>query len=72
MGTIEYWENEEGDYYWHLEDSNGEIVADGSEGYDSESNVERAIDNVIDEMENPSVEEVDKDDVDDEDRDRVE
>lgn len=24
---------EDGDWYWHLQDGNGKIVADGSEGY---------------------------------------
>ena len=33
-------------WYWHFEAANGEITADGAEGYDSESNVRRAITNV--------------------------
>jgi uncharacterized protein YegP (UPF0339 family) len=55
---FESYEGNDGDYYWRLRDSNGEIVADGAEGYASESNVEDAIENVKDEIPDASIEEV--------------
>lgn len=30
-------------WYWRMKSGNGRIIADGGEGYDSESNVKRAI-----------------------------
>ncbi|WP_158589418.1 YegP family protein [Halococcus sp. IIIV-5B] len=56
--TFEYYEGSDRDYYWRLRESNGKIVADGSEGYSSESNVKRAIENVKQEVPNASVVEV--------------
>lgn len=58
--TLEYYEGNDGDYYWRLRDSNGEIVADGSEGYTSEGNVKRALENVREEVPNASIEEIDE------------
>lgn len=55
--TFQYYEGNDGDYYWRLRDSNNEIVADASEGYVSESNVKEAIENVKREVPNASVEE---------------
>lgn len=43
---VEVYEDDQGEWRWRLVDGNGRIVADGSEGYDSRSNAERAIDNV--------------------------
>lgn len=43
---FEYWETN-GKWYWHLVAGNGFVIADGSEGYDNESNVRRAITNLI-------------------------
>ena len=57
---FESYEGNGGNYYWRLRDSNNEIVADGSEGYVSESNVEDAIQNVKEEIPEASVEEVDE------------
>ena len=48
--TFEVYEGNDGDYYWRLRDSNNEIVADGSEGYASESNAEDAVENVKEEV----------------------
>lgn len=44
----EYFPGEDGQWYWHFEAANGEITADGNEGYVSRSNVKRAIANVKD------------------------
>jgi uncharacterized protein YegP (UPF0339 family) len=37
-------------YRWSAIDGNGRIICDGSEGYDSERNVLRALENVMDEF----------------------
>ena len=50
MVDIEHYEGRDGDYYWRLRDSNGEIIADGAEGYSSESGVRDAIENVKEEV----------------------
>lgn len=50
MGDFEHYEGSDGDYYWRLRDSNGETIADGAEGYSSESAVEDAIENVKEEI----------------------
>ena len=47
---FEHYEGNDGDYYWRLRDSNGETIADGAEGYSSESAVEDAIENVKEEI----------------------
>lgn len=52
--TFQYGPGNDSDYYWRLRDNNNEIVADGSEGYSSESNVEDAIENVKEEVEDGS------------------
>ena len=39
-------ENDPEQWYWHFQANNNKIIADGSEGYDSKSNVKRAITNV--------------------------
>ena len=44
--AFEYFEGEDGDWYWHFEAANGKVTADGAEGYASKSNVKRAIENV--------------------------
>lgn len=37
MMKFEYWQSKRnGMWFWHLLDSNNEIVADGSEGYNNE------------------------------------
>lgn len=47
MIRIEYWQTShetDGAWYWHLRNTrNGNIIADGGEGYASEGNVKRAI-----------------------------
>ena len=48
MAKFEYYQGSDNLWYWRLRDGNIKIVADGSEGYVSKSNVLRAIDNVID------------------------
>jgi uncharacterized protein YegP (UPF0339 family) len=72
MGTIRYWENDEGQWYWHLQDGNNRVIADGGEGYVDESGVEEAIENVKEEMGNVSTEKVGEDDVDSDDKEVVE
>lgn len=42
----EYFPGEDDQWYWHFEAANGQITADGSEGYVSKSNVKRAMANV--------------------------
>lgn len=44
----EYFPGSDGGWYWHFEAANGEVTADGAEGYVSKSNVRRAIANVKD------------------------
>lgn len=53
---FEIYEGSDGDYYWRLQDGNGEIVADGSEGYSSKSNAKDAVENVMDEIPDADVE----------------
>lgn len=43
---IEVYEDEAGEWRWRLKAGNGETIADGSEGYDSRYNAERAVDTV--------------------------
>lgn len=42
----EYYKDKAGEWRWRFLINGGEIIADSSEGYDSESNVKRAIINV--------------------------
>ena len=44
--TIEKYEDKAGEWRWRLKAGNGQIIATSGEGYDSESNVDRAIDTV--------------------------
>ena len=44
--TIERYEDSAGEWRWRLRHDNGEIIGDGSEGYASKHNVDRAIDRV--------------------------
>ncbi len=44
--TIERYEDNAGEWRWRLRHDNGEIIGDGSEGYASRSNVDRAIERV--------------------------
>ena len=44
--TIERYEGAGGEWRWRLRHDNGEILGDGSEGYSSKSNVDRAIERV--------------------------
>jgi len=46
--TFEVYEDAGGDYRWRLRHDNGNVIADGGEGYASRSNAERAIDRVGD------------------------
>ena len=39
-------ENDPDQWYWHFQANNNKVIADGAEGYDSKSNVKRAITNV--------------------------
>jgi uncharacterized protein YegP (UPF0339 family) len=41
--TIERYEDSSGEWRWRLRHDNGDIIGDGSEGYASKSNVDRAI-----------------------------
>ncbi len=41
-----------GNWYWRLRDTNHKIIADGSEGYVTEQNVIRAVNNVVDAVKN--------------------
>jgi uncharacterized protein YegP (UPF0339 family) len=42
----EYYEDRKSEWRWRFQAKNNQILADGSEGYDSEQNVKRAIQNV--------------------------
>lgn len=42
-------EGKDGNWYWSFVDDNGRIIATG-EGYDSKSNVMRALDNIVNEF----------------------
>jgi len=44
--TIERYEDSAGEWRWRLRHDNGEVIGDGSEGYASKRNVDRAIDRV--------------------------
>lgn len=44
--TFEVYKDAADEYRWRLRDGNDEITADSGEGYVSESNCKRAIDNV--------------------------
>ena len=44
--TIERYEDSAGEWRWRLRHDNGELIGDGSEGYASKGNVDRAIDRV--------------------------
>ncbi|WP_276273733.1 YegP family protein [Haloarcula litorea] len=46
QATFEVYEDNAGEYRWRLRHDNGEIIADGGEGYASKSNVRRALDGV--------------------------
>ena len=46
MAEYETYQDEAGEWRWRLVEANGRIVAESGEGYDSKSNVERALDNV--------------------------
>ncbi|WP_181684749.1 DUF1508 domain-containing protein [Halorhabdus salina] len=46
QATFEAYEDNAGEYRWRLRHDNGHILADGGEGYDSRSNLTRAIDSV--------------------------
>jgi uncharacterized protein YegP (UPF0339 family) len=39
---VEFYEGTDGKWYWRIVASNGRVIADGSEGYHSESNAKRA------------------------------
>lgn len=45
----ETYQDEAGEWRWRLKDGNGKIVAESGEGYETRANVDRAIDNVIQE-----------------------
>ena len=40
---LQYYQNENNQWYWRLLSSNGKIVADGAEGYASKPNLLRAV-----------------------------
>lgn len=48
MAQFKYFQGSDNLWYWRLQDGNNKTVADGSEGYASEYNVKRAIQNVVD------------------------
>lgn len=41
--TLWYYEGQDNQWYWRLLASNKKVIADGSEGYSSKSNVLRAV-----------------------------
>lgn len=43
----EKYQDESGEWRWRLRDDNNRIIAESGEGYDSEANVDRAVENVI-------------------------
>lgn len=47
MPKFSHYQGSDGLWYWRLRDGNNKIIADGSEGYVSEANVIRAVNNVI-------------------------
>jgi uncharacterized protein YegP (UPF0339 family) len=44
---IEIYEDTQGEWRWSLLASNGRILADGAEGYETESSVKRAVKSLI-------------------------
>jgi len=47
MVQFKYFLGSNSQWYWRLQDGNNRIIATSGEGYSSEYNVKRAIDNVI-------------------------
>ena len=45
--TIKPYRGEDFKWYWRMVATNGRVVADGSEGYNSKANCERAIKRII-------------------------
>jgi len=43
----EKYEDESGEWRWRQRDDNNRIIAEGGEGYESESGVDRAVANVV-------------------------
>lgn len=41
--TFEYFQSQNGQFYWRARAANGRITADGAEGYTREADVKRAI-----------------------------
>jgi uncharacterized protein YegP (UPF0339 family) len=59
MGEFHKWQSErDGQWYWHMEGDNGEIIADG-EGYTSEGSVDEVIQLLKDEVSDAPVTEID-------------
>ena len=50
QATFEFYEDKGGSWRWRLRHDNGEIIADGGEGYHNRSNVRRAIRSVTDQI----------------------
>ncbi|WP_226009967.1 YegP family protein [Halomicrobium salinisoli] len=48
QGTFEVYEDEGGEYRWRLRHRNGEIIADGGQGYDREADAVEAVERVGD------------------------
>lgn len=47
---IRIYKDNAGAYRWRASEVNGRIIADGSEGYDSFQNCQRAVENVVGEF----------------------
>lgn len=47
MAHFEFYQGEDGQWYWRLKDGNNQIVAVGGEGYTRSEDAIRAITNVI-------------------------
>jgi len=45
-GKIEYFKDKKGEYRWRLKAPNGEIIADGGEGYTTKQNCKKGFESV--------------------------
>jgi uncharacterized protein YegP (UPF0339 family) len=59
---FEFFQGKDGKWYWRAKAPNGRIIADGAEGYDSDHNVWRAVDDFLTDVvgERPTVDEMDE------------
>ncbi len=53
MLKIKVYKDAKGEFRWTALDGNNKVIADGSEGYDSQRNLLNAVKNVLGEFRNP-------------------